>query len=103
MMNFATKEERVKSGSHGRFKAEHYKRIKNADIFIESSERQAEEIAELSGKLVFCTDTHKVYEEGIVRKTKNKLKQTKNRLRHRISMMLPQKLKRIIKRLIRRQ
>ncbi len=96
MMNFATKEERVKSGSHGRFKAEHYKRIKDADIFIESSERQAEEIAELSGKLVFCTDTHKVYEEGIVRKTKNKL-------RHRISMMLPQKLKRIIKRLIRRQ
>ena len=50
MMNFATKEERVKSGSHGRFKAEHYKRIKNANIFIESSERQAEEIAELSGK-----------------------------------------------------
>ena len=94
MMNFATKEERIRSGSHGKFKAEHYRRIKKADIFIESNESQAAEIAELSGKLVFCTDTHKVYEEGTARKIKQKL-------RRKISRMLPKKLKDAIKSIIR--
>lgn len=93
MMDFATKEERIRSGSHGRFKAEHYRRIKDADIFIESNAGQAEEIAELSGKLVFCTDTHKVYPESRMHKTKRKI-------RHCLGMMLPPGVKATIKKLL---
>ncbi|MBQ9390241.1 MAG: hypothetical protein IJU07_08715 [Synergistaceae bacterium] len=97
MMGFATKEERIKSGSYAQFKAEHYKRIREADIFVESNSKLAEEIARLSGKLVFCTDTHEVYDEGIVRKVRNRIK---HKFRRVISRMLPRKLKDSIKRYI---
>ena len=99
MMNFATKEERIRSGSHGRFKAEHYRRMKKADIFVESNAEQAQEIAELSGKLVFCTDTHQVYPESSSRRLKRAVK---SRIRRTLSRLLPRRVKDIIKRLIRR-
>ena len=94
MMNFATKEERIRSGSHGRFKAEHYSKLKDADIFIESNAGQAEEIAQLSGKLVFCTDNHQVYPESSLRTFRNNISR---KIRHRLSAMLPPKVKAFIK------
>ena len=100
MMNFATKQERVMSGSHGKFKAKHYKDIKEAEIFIESNEYQAEEIAGLSGKLVFCTDSHKVYPESSLMRIKRK---TKHKIRQIISIILPRKVKDVIKKVIRRK
>ena len=61
MMNVATKEERLKLGNHADFKAEHYSRLVDTNIFIESNEKQAKRINELSGKAVFCVDTNKFY------------------------------------------
>ena len=95
MMNFATKEERIKSGSHASFKAEHYRAAKKSDIFIESSERQAEEIARLSGKTVFCTETHQVY-------TENTFRRAKKAVRRKVLKYIPKRLKNLIKRLLRR-
>jgi uncharacterized HAD superfamily protein len=43
-----------------KFKADHYIKSK-ADLFIESCSDQAEKIAELSGKPVYCTETKRLY------------------------------------------
>ena len=60
MMQFKTKEERIKSGSHGKFKGENYKNIESANLFVESELRQAIEIATISRKVVFCTENQSV-------------------------------------------
>ena len=93
MMNLATKEDRIKSGSHGKFKAEHYRKIKAANIFIESNTGQAQEIAKLSGKMVFCTDSHEVYMESLLIKAKREVRKL-------LSKILPRKIKDFIKKLI---
>ena len=85
MMNVATN-----SGFHASFKAEHYRAAKKSDIFIESSEMQAEEIARLSGKTVFCTATHQVYTENAFRRTKRTVKR-------KLLKCIPKRLKNLIK------
>jgi len=71
MMNFPTKEARIASGSHASFKASHYKRT-SANLFIESSLKQAMEIAKLSGKYVLCTETRdRISPSYIARKIQN--------------------------------
>ncbi len=59
MLN-ATAEERQKNNLHARFKATYYK---NSDciLFIESEERQAIEINNITGKPVYCTENCKYY------------------------------------------
>jgi len=57
MMQYKTKEERIKAGNHGSYKGNWYKHLKKTTIFIESNESQAREINRISGKAVFCTDT----------------------------------------------
>ena len=93
MLNLKTKEERLKRGCHGNFKGENYKRIKKANIFIESEPSQAEEIARISGKAVFCTGNQKFYPENYKNKMKEKAK-------YKIKKLLPLKIKKIIKILI---
>jgi uncharacterized HAD superfamily protein len=56
MMDLPSKEARVKAGSHGKFKAEAYERT-GAILFIESSLRQAVEIANRTCKPVICIET----------------------------------------------
>ena len=58
MMNLLSKEDRIKYG-HSRYKAEIYKQ-KNAALFYESSQKQAEKILEISGKPVFCVSSMKM-------------------------------------------
>lgn len=95
MMPYASKEERIRSGSHGAFKGEHYKRLKSTYIFVESNAKQAEEIARISGKTVFCTENQKVYEESLlVKKRENAMKGIKR--------ILPSKVKTLLKRMINR-
>ena len=55
MMDYPDKESRIKAGSHGSFKADAYKET-GAALFIESSHRQSVEIAQNSGRSVFCTE-----------------------------------------------
>jgi len=56
MLDLPDKETRVAANCHASFKAEVYKGAP-ADIFIESSQRQAVEIARLSGKCVISFET----------------------------------------------
>lgn len=54
---------RRESGEYGRHKAETYAAT-GADLFIESDAWQAAEIAALSGRPVFCTDTRRLVAPG---------------------------------------
>jgi len=56
MMDLPDKKTRVALGSHASFKAKVYKTV-NAELFIESSYEQAQEIARLVDKPVLCTET----------------------------------------------
>lgn len=95
MMNFQTKEERIKSGSYGKFKGENYKKIKSSNLFIESDPTQAREIAKISGKAVFCTENQKFYTQNTINRIKNK---TKSRIKKIVVKFLPNKIKNLIKR-----
>lgn len=59
MMNFPDKSARIASKSYSTFKAEAYKSTKAA-LFIESSLKQAQEIARLTGKEVLCTENNQL-------------------------------------------
>ncbi len=56
MMDLPDKKTRVALGGHASFKAKIYKAV-NAELFIESSSSQAEEIVALAGKPAFCGET----------------------------------------------
>ena len=60
MLNMASAEERRKTNCHGRFKGEVF-RSRPEQFFIESNPKQAQEIAEIAGKPVFCTENREVY------------------------------------------
>lgn len=45
-----------------RYKAQHYAALHKLSLFVESDDRQAREIAELSKKATLCTTTGKVYQ-----------------------------------------
>ncbi len=59
MMDLPNKAARLASGSHGSFKAKIYLSTK-AELFIESSQRQALEIARVSGKPVLSLETNQM-------------------------------------------
>ncbi len=56
LLGGVTAAERARRGLHASFKASVY-RNREEVLFVESDARQAEEIAKISGKDVFCTDT----------------------------------------------
>ena len=56
MLDLPDKESRVKSQSHATHKAAVYEAV-SASLFIESSSKQARQIADLTGKPVYCTET----------------------------------------------
>ena len=55
-----TKYERQKLNNHAKLKSLVY-RDRSYKLFVESSERQAQEIYKRTGKPVLCTDTMKMY------------------------------------------
>ena len=59
MLDMKTAEERRAAGAHADFKAKIYMDTW-AGLFIESSSRQALEIAQKTGKPVFCTDEQRM-------------------------------------------
>lgn len=63
MINLPNKEARKAAKCHGSFKAEVYASV-DAELFIESNPHQAWEIAETSGKPVFCVDTMQMVDLG---------------------------------------
>ena len=56
-----TAEERRRLGLHAVFKAKIYKELKDTDLFIESEPGQAQQIADLTGKVVMCCADDKMY------------------------------------------
>jgi uncharacterized HAD superfamily protein/hypoxanthine phosphoribosyltransferase len=63
MLDLPTKEKRQELNCHGKFKASVYENKKLSSIlFIESSEKQAKEISNLTKLPVFCTDNMEYYE-----------------------------------------
>lgn len=92
MMQYETKEERVKAGTHGKFKGDNYKKLTQTFLFVESDAKQAEEIARISGKTVFCTDNQKIYKESTIVRMKENGKQ-------KLKKILPVSLKQTIKRI----
>ena len=64
MMDHPDQAARRAAGNHGEYKAEVYRRT-GAQMFIESSIRQAVTIADLSGKPVLCMDTREMVWPGV--------------------------------------
>ena len=111
MMQFKTKEERIRSGSHGKFKGEVYSRFKETNLFVESELRQAKEIAEISGKVVFCTENQSVIyipkivnEEVVEQIDESKLVTVsfKNKVKKFIKKIVPTPIIHFIKKILKR-
>jgi orotate phosphoribosyltransferase len=74
MMDLPSKAARIAAGSHARFKAEVYANT-NAKLFIESSAWQAYEIANRTGKPVFCLETRRMVTGPIISQTRRNIGQ----------------------------
>lgn len=64
MMDLPDKAARLASGGHARFKAEAYRRT-DAPLFVESSDRQAVEIARLAGRPVLSIESRRMVHPGL--------------------------------------
>lgn len=64
MLNLDSAEERRRLGIHANFKAEVYKALDNAELFIESDFEQAKIIATLANKDVFCVENSIIVKGG---------------------------------------
>lgn len=74
MMNYPDKISKQKAGAHSSFKTNIYKKT-GAELFIESSKLQAEEIARLTGKYVYCTSTHNLINPSLLGHVTEKIKE----------------------------
>lgn len=74
MMDFASAQERRKLGNHAEYKAKIYKQLKDTCWFIESNNFQAQRIAEMTGKGVFCIESRVFYPENYIREARVKMK-----------------------------
>lgn len=73
MLDLPNKEARLKANNHGGFKASVY--IKNDYwLFIESSDWQAQQIANISGKAVYCVDARKMIYPNTVGQTRGRIR-----------------------------
>jgi len=70
MLNMESAVERRAAGCHGSYKGKVYRDL-SAELFIESNPGQAAEIAEISGKTVFCVDDSQVYTPSSLGLTKD--------------------------------
>jgi uncharacterized HAD superfamily protein len=80
MMNYSSMKERQTKGKHAEYKAYHYLKS-NADLFIESSLKQANNISKLSGKPVYCLGNNEMIYPPISGVFKNFYKNLPNLLR----------------------
>jgi uncharacterized HAD superfamily protein len=61
MLDLPTREERLRSRSHATFKAETYRKIPNALLFIESEREQARDICHFAGKPVLSIGSQELF------------------------------------------
>ena len=87
MMSFPSKAARMASNSYGAYKAAIYRET-GADLFIESSFKQAVEIAKLSGKDVLCMETREVVAPDIIAKSYRKAHEFRSTLLRKLDWAL---------------
>lgn len=83
MMDFPTKEARQASGKHAAFKADVYKSTDTL-LFIESSSKQAREIARVARKPVLCVETQQMIYPSLLPYAINQLPNAPNFIYHRL-------------------
>jgi orotate phosphoribosyltransferase len=97
MWDLPSKTARVAAGSHGAFKGRFYRGC-GAKLFIESSRRQASEIADVSGKSVLCVEGMQMIEPSMpvalgaaalasARRFATRVQRKCDSLRHRLVML----------------
>ena len=102
MMDLPSKAERIKLGNHGLYKGEQYKKLTDTIIFIESSEHQAQIIANVSGKDAFCVDNGKFYKPQIIEQPIIKEKKLRKTFRKLVPLKVRKELKIIIKKVLKK-
>lgn len=85
MLDVPTAAERRRLNAHGAFKADVYRGLPDATLFVESEERQAIEIARLSGKPVLSIETQSLIYPDRHLEYRERLKRQAVRLRERMS------------------
>lgn len=73
MLDLPNAEERRRQQIHGSFKAEVYAGKRDAILFVESDEYQAQKISQLSGKAVICTNTMRLYRNSLMTESRRAL------------------------------
>ena len=96
LMKYKTKEDRLKNGNHGKFKGNVYKSMENMTLFIESNEKQAAEIAKISGKPVFCIDNQTFYNGNYIYNLKEKTSTSSATLKKELFAFSKKILKKIL-------
>lgn len=89
MMNLGSAEERRRLGNHASFKANVFKRLKTAKWFIESEADQADAIAKITGKMVFCVGNQECYFPGMKEKMKSIIYVKHKNMKNRIKKVCP--------------
>lgn len=67
MMDYPDKETRKAAGNHASYKADIYESTE-ASLFVESDERQAEDIARQTGRSVFCYEAYDMIHPGQIKR-----------------------------------
>jgi len=88
MQNLPDQETRRKLNNYGRYKAEAYIKYDHTKIFIESSYKQAREIAELSGKMVYCVDRRVMIEPTMLAESKRRTRSLKRKLLSKLNQII---------------
>ncbi len=65
MLDLPDADTRRRLGCHASFKADVYRKIRHAKLFIESEPRQAMEIANAAGKPALCFTTQQLFQPGL--------------------------------------
>lgn len=93
MLNLPDAETRRKLRCHASFKANVYKGLQEAELFIESDDSQAREISKLSGKPVLCVTSQIMYNPNLSRAviqqhSQRFLRRILNKLRRTVTSLL---------------
>lgn len=102
MLDLPTAEARRRAGLHGRFKAEVYRSL-DAELFIESEERQAIEIARLSGKPVLSIESQSVIDPSRSAEFLRRFEEQRRRLKLRRAQERVFRSIRVVRRALRKR
>lgn len=86
MLDLPDKEARLKANNHGGFKASVYTKH-DCWLFIESSETQAWQIANITGRPVYCVDLRKMIYPNVIQKTNGRVKKLITRALQKLNVL----------------